>query len=180
MHQQYQDTLHLISVLCERAPARCLPGRLEQLFRALSADPSIDAQQIEEAIWTLWMYHPHRAAAQALERATSDIAAQRYDIAETRLAMLLRSRPDFPEAWNKRATLYYIQERDEECLADLHRTLELEPRHFGALCGFGEICLGRGDAEAALLAFRAALRLNPHLRSIEQTCHRIAAGMRGH
>jgi len=180
MHPQYQDTLHLISVLCERAPARCLPGRLEQLFRALSADPSIDAQQIEEAIWTLWMYHPHRAAAQALERATSDIAAQRYDIAETRLAMLLRSRPDFPEAWNKRATLYYIQERDEECLADLHRTLELEPRHFGALCGFGEICLGRGDAEGALLAFRAALRLNPHLRGIEQTCHRIAAGMRGH
>lgn len=180
MRQRYQETLHLISVLGERAPAPCLPGRLEQLFRALAADPSVDAQGIEETIWALWMYHPHRAVAQALERATSDIAAQRYDIAETRLARLLRSRPDFPEAWNKRATLYYIQERDEECLADLHRTLELEPRHFGALCGFGEICLGRGDAQGALLAFRAALRLNPHLRSIAQTCRRIAAATRGH
>jgi Tfp pilus assembly protein PilF len=150
--RMYQDTLRLISALCTRAPA------------------------------ALWMYHPHRAAAQALERATADIAARRYDIAETRLAMLLRSRPDFPEAWNKRATLYYMQERDEECLADLHRTLELEPRHFGALCGFGEICLGRGDAQGALLAFRTALRLNPHLSSIAETCERIAGspGTRGH
>ncbi len=169
------ETLHLICGLGNRSPAPSLPGRLEQLFRALAA-PWDDASAIEDMIWALWMYHPHRAAAQALERATADIAARRYDIAETRLALLLRSRPDFPEAWNKRATLYYLQERDEECLTDIRRTLELEPRHFGALCGFGEICLGRGDEEAALLAFRAALRLNPHLKSVADTCERIAPG----
>ncbi len=170
-----QETLRLIGSLGSRAPAASLPERLRQLFRALAADPSADASRLEDMIWTLWMYHPHRAAAAALEKATADIASARYDIAETRLVLLLRSRPDFPEAWNKRATLYYLQERDDECLADLHRTLELEPRHFGALAGFGEICLGRGDREAALIAFRAALRLNPHLKSLSDACERLGS-----
>jgi tetratricopeptide (TPR) repeat protein len=168
-----QDILRLINAPA-RAPAPCLPERLGQLFRLLASWPPERAEAVEDMIWTLWMYHPHRAAATALERATDDIAAKRYDIAETRLALLLRSRPDFPEAWNKRATLYYMQERDEECLADIRRTLELEPRHFGALSGFGEICLGRGDVEGALLAFRAALRVNPHLKDIAAACQRIA------
>jgi tetratricopeptide (TPR) repeat protein len=170
-----EDILRLICALPGRVPAATLPGRLQDLFRAL-AYGSPDATAVEEMIWALWMYHPHRRAAEALQRATSDIAARRYDIAETRLALLLRSRPDFPEAWNKRATLYYILERDEECLADIHRTLELEPRHFGALCGFGEICLGRGEPAAALLAFRAALRLNPHLSAVAESCERIGQG----
>ena len=171
----FQDTLRLISNLSVRTPAPTLPSCLNELFRALCGETPSEAAQIEETIWTVWMFHPHRGAAAALERATRDIASQCFDIAETRLAMLLRSRPDFPEAWNKRATLYYIQERDDECLAAIHRTLELEPRHFGALCGFGEICLGRGDEEGALLAFRAALRVNPHLKNVAESCAGIEA-----
>lgn len=57
------------------------------------------------------MTHPNAAAASVLDRAATDIAARLYDIAETRLATLLRALPDFPEAWNKRATLYYLLER---------------------------------------------------------------------
>jgi tetratricopeptide (TPR) repeat protein len=168
-----QDLLRLIAGLAGRAPAAVLPERLQQLFKTLGARCA-NPDAIEDMIWALWMYHPHRRAAEALARATDDIAAQRYDVAETRLALLLRSRPDFAEAWNKRATLYYILERDEECLADIRRTLELEPRHFGALCGFGEICLGRGDAQSAFLAFRAALRVNPHLKAAAESCQRLA------
>lgn len=177
-----QDILHLIGELSERSPAPILPSRLDELFRGLAVAPGLEAAALEDEIWSLWMYHPHRRAAEALERATADIAAQRYDIAETRLAMLLRARPDFPEAWNKRATLYYILERDEECISAIRKTLELEPRHFGALAGFGEICVGRGELEAALVAFRAALRVNPHLRGLAESCERIGSqiGRPGH
>lgn len=145
------------------------------LFRALSGRRD-DAVSTEERIWSLWMYHPNTGAARELDRATSDIAAQRWDIAETRLSRLTRRCPDFAEAWNKLATLHYIREYDEECLAALNHTLALEPRHFGAMAGFGEICMGRGDAEGALLAFRAALRIHPGLDAVEQTYARIAAG----
>src|SRR5229473_199166 len=80
---------------------------------------------------------------------------------------------DFAEAWNKRATLYYMQSRDEESVASIHRTLELEPRHYGAICGFAQICLSLGDTDSALFAFDAALRVNPHLENVRGTLEKL-------
>ena len=173
----YVDTLRLVSSLGVRRPAVALPSRLDQLFQNLAA-PSCDAEDVEEQIWRLWMHHPHRRAADALERTASEIAAQLNDIAETRLNHLLRACPDFAEAWNKRATLYYLQERDEECVRDIHRTLELEPRHFGALCGLAEILRTSGDTESALFVFNAALRVNPHLTAARSAIEELVAASR--
>ncbi len=175
----YDATLSLVARLQERRPASMLPARLDQLFRWLGTsvpEQEGPVQEVEDEIWRLWMHHPHRRAAQALDRAASDIAGQRFDLAETRLEHLLRACPDFPEAWNKRATLYYLQERDEESVRAIRHTLELEPRHFGALCGLGEICLSRGDREAALFVFQAALRVNPHLEGARTTIEQIRGG----
>src|SRR3982750_1809713 len=156
------ETLGLSAGRRERRPARDLPA-LVQLFRRLSACTSVEATETEDRIWGAWMHHPHRAAAAALDAATRDIAAKRYDIAETRLTFLLRSAPQYAEAWHKRATLYYLLGRDAECLHDIRRTLELEPRHFAALLHFAEILLGEGAAAEARYAFAAALTLHPHL-----------------
>jgi tetratricopeptide (TPR) repeat protein len=163
----YSEALKLVANLGVRRPAAVLPSRLDQLFQSLSAR-QCDAQRLEDQIWALWMHHPHRRAAQALERTAADIADQLYDVAETRLSRLLRARPDFPEAWNKRATLYYLQERDDECVHAIQRTLELEPRHFGALCGLAEILRGAGEMQSALFVFQAALRINPHLSAARE------------
>lgn len=173
----YAETLKLIATLAERSPSPALPSRLDPLFRRLAATTqTIEANQTEERIWELWMTHPNAAAARALDRAATDIAARLYDIAETRLATLLRALPDFPEAWNKRATLYYLLDRDDDFVCDVHRTLILEPRHFGAICGFAEVCLGRGQRDAALFAFRAALRINPHLPEVQEAVAHLGAG----
>ena len=161
---EYAETLSLIALRRNRRPVRTLPA-LDVLFKRLAQcrGPQ-EASHTEDCIWELWMYHPHRSAAQVLDLASQDIAARRYDIAETRLHRLLRHLPDFPEAWHKRATLYYLQGRDEACVPDLRRTLELEPRHFGALCAFAEILLDNGEREAARFAFSRALTLHPHLQ----------------
>ena len=145
-----------------RRPARSLPV-LDALFQRLAVAPPESAQSTEDRIWDVWMHHPHRGAAEALEAATRDIAARRYDIAETRLSILLRRAPEFAEAWHKRATLYYLLGRDAECLDDIRRTLALEPRHFAAMLHFAEILLGGGAAAEARFAFRAALSLHPNL-----------------
>jgi tetratricopeptide (TPR) repeat protein len=170
----YFETLRLVASLAGRRPAPSLPARLDQLFSRLGA-ADCAADELEDQIWRLWMHHPHRLAARALDRAASDIAAQRYDLAETRLELLLRARPDFAEAWNKRATLYYLLERDEDSVHDIRRTLELEPRHFGALCGLGEICVSRGDREAALFVFQTALRVNPHLEGARTAVEQLGS-----
>ena len=141
---------------------------LDALFRRLAGCGRAEAGETEDRIWDVWIDHPHRAAAEALEAATRDIAARRYDIAETRLALLLRRAPGFAEAWHKRAALYYLLGRDEECLSDIRRTLELEPRHFAAMLHFAEILLGLDAAADARFAFRAALSLHPHLSRARQ------------
>jgi tetratricopeptide (TPR) repeat protein len=173
----YAETLKLIATFAERQPSPLLPSRLDTLFRRLAATTlPIEANQTEDRIWELWMTHPNAAAARVLDRAATDIAARLYDIAETRLAVLLRALPDFPEAWNKRATLCYLLGRDDDFVRDVHRTLQLEPRHFGAICGFAEVCLGRGQRDAALFAFRAALRINPHLTDVQKTVADLDSG----
>ena len=156
------DILGLIAGRRERRPARRLPF-LDALFQRLAVCPGPEAEATEERIWQVWMDHPNRAAAEVLTKAASDIAARRYDIAETRLTRLLRNAPDFAEAWHKRATLYYLLSRDAECLADIRRTLELEPRHFCAMLHFGELLLADGATEQGRFAFRAALSLHPNL-----------------
>jgi tetratricopeptide (TPR) repeat protein len=174
----YLQTLRLVSTLADRRPAPTLPSRLDQLFQSLSA-PDCAVDRVEDQIWQLWMHHPHRLAAQALEQTANDIAERLYDIAETRLCNLLRACPDFPEAWNKRATLYYMQERDDESVRDIHRALELEPRHFGALCGLAEILRTSGDQESALFVFHTALRIHPHLVAARQAITELAQGENG-
>ena len=161
------DILGLIAARRDRLPARRLPF-LDALFQRLAACPGAEALDTEERIWQVWMDHPNHAAAAVLETATRDIAARRYDIAETRLTRLLRSAPDFAEAWHKRATLYYLLARDEECLADIRRTLELEPRHFCAMLHFGELLFAGGATEEGRFAFRAVLSLHPNLPRARQ------------
>lgn len=160
---RYAPILRLIFRRHELRPLNRRPV-LDTLFHRLAVSTGAEeAIETEDRIWSLWMYHPHRSVTEQLELATRDIAARRYDIAETRLAALLRRRPDFAEAWHKRCTLYYLTGRDEECLEDIARTLELEPRHFGAILNCAEILLGAGEREPARLAFSAALSLHPHL-----------------
>ena len=156
------EILRLISSYRARRPARdCL--LLDELFRRLARCERARATETEDRIWDVWMHHPHRAAAHALDLATGDIAARRYDIAETRLSLLLRRVPDFAEAWHKRAALYYLLGRDRECLQDLARTLQLEPRHFGAMLHFAEILHSLDAAAEAGFAVRAARSIHPHL-----------------
>jgi tetratricopeptide (TPR) repeat protein len=100
-----------------------------------------------------------------MDTAIAALAGRDTETAQGILDRLVAAHPDWPEAWNKRATLYFVMERDAESLADIRRTLELEPRHFGALCGFAQICLRRGERVAAAAALERALQLNPHLEA---------------
>ncbi|MGH8734531.1 MAG: hypothetical protein ACREVB_12660 [Burkholderiales bacterium] len=156
------EILRLISSCRARRPART-SAFLDELFRRLARCKRTEAVGTEDRIWDVWMHHPHHGAARELDLATGDIAARRYDIAETRLARLLRRAPEFAEAWHKRAALLYLLGRDTECLRDLRRTLELEPRHFGAMLHFAEILRSTDAAVEARFAERAARLIHPHL-----------------
>lgn len=157
------ETLKLVATAPRRPWSPRLHRRLDALLRCLADVATAPvAGRTEDEIWRLWMHHPDARAAAELERATRAIVAEDFATAECILHRLLARHPDYAEAWHKRATLYYLQSRDEESLRDLHRTLLIEPRHYGAILSFAEICLAREARDAALFAFDVALRLNPH------------------
>jgi Tfp pilus assembly protein PilF len=152
-----------------RKPGPSLPKRLTGLFRELSsAEPVRPAEEIEDLIWALWTSHKERVAEETMAAAIEAMASGTLKQARPLLDHLVAAYPDWAEAWNKRATLAYIETRDEDSLEDIRRTLELEPRHFGAMSGFGQICLRNGHLNEARAAFQVALRVNPHLEGIRE------------
>lgn len=153
--------------LCERSPPRTAPKRLDKLFREIgSAKLSRSAEEIGDLIWGIWADHDDDSAVDAMHAAIGKIVAKDGAGARVLLDDLCRRHPDWAEAWNKRATLAFIEARDADAIADILETLAREPRHYGALAGFGQIALRQGQPAAALAAWDKALALNPHLTDL--------------
>ena len=173
------ETLKLIVCLRTRAPGASLPAKLDALFLKLSGSlSSIEAAETEDLIWNLWHTHKSTEAEDALDEAARMLASRDFTLAETRLSMLVNTWPGFAEAWNKRATLNYLRRRDKASVRDIQQVLAIEPRHFGALSGFGQICLRHGRPAHALSAFEAALKVHPHLASVKAAVEAVGADLR--
>ncbi len=71
--------------------------------------------------------------------------------------------PEFAEAWNMRATTHFLLGNYRQSLADILKTLELEPRHFGALSGLGMVYVELGQYLDAQNALSRALQIHPFL-----------------
>lgn len=167
-----EQLLKMIVSLGNRRPAAGQPAALDALFRELAAKrPHRPPQQVENEIWATWASHPDPVAGQRLGLATRAIAREEFARARRLIEPLVGEYPQWSEAWNKRATLSYLEARDAQCFTDIRRTLELEPRHFGAVCGFAQACLRRGERAAALTAFEVALTINPHLTGVWPAVH---------
>src|ERR1043166_6752162 len=137
---------------------------LDFLFGALKAAPDeASAKHVEARIWAMWLQTPSDTAALLMSQAKTAMDAQKVDIALKLLDSVIKLRPDYIEAWNRRATLYYLKNDYAHSLEDIRQVLIREPRHFGALAGLGMIMQDIGDERRALEAFRKALAVNPHL-----------------
>jgi tetratricopeptide (TPR) repeat protein len=140
---------------------------LDFLFGALKAAPDeASAKHVEARIWALWLQTPSDTAALLMTRAKAAMDAQQMDVAIKLLDAVVKLRPDYIEAWNRRATLYYLKNDYTHSLEDIEQVLVREPRHFGALAGLGMIMQDIGDEKRALDAFRKALAINPHLEKV--------------
>jgi tetratricopeptide (TPR) repeat protein len=153
---------------------------LDFLFGALKAAPDdASAKHVEARIWAIWMHTPSDTAALLMARAKAAIDAQQVDIAMKLLDAVIKLRPDYTEAWNRRATLYYLQNDYTRSLADIQQVLAREPRHFGALAGLGMIMQDLGDEKRALDAFRKALAVNPHLERVPELVKQLSEKVEG-
>jgi tetratricopeptide (TPR) repeat protein len=140
---------------------------LDFLFGALRVAPdNVTAKAIEERIWALWTASQSDTANLLMTRVKTAIEAKDLDLAVKLLDAIVKVKPDYVEAWNRRATIYYMKKDYGHALADIRQVLKREPRHFGALAGFGLILQDIGDDRQALEVYRRALALYPRMERI--------------
>jgi tetratricopeptide (TPR) repeat protein len=140
---------------------------LDFLFGALKAAPDpASAKHVEGRIWALWTQTSSDTTMLLMSRAKTAIEKKQPDIALKLLDKVVKLRPDYVEGWNRRATIYYLQNDYSKSMSDIREVLVREPRHFGALAGLGMIMQELGDDKRALDAFRKALEINPHLEKL--------------
>ena len=134
----------------------------------LNADiGSVDADQAQREIWALWTRAPTASGRVLMTTGTQQMQYGAFDDAIRTFTALIDLQPDYAEAWNKRATVYFFAGNYADSLADIDKTLDLEPRHFGAQSGQGLVFDAMQEPEAALEAFEKAMRLNPHMAGIQ-------------
>ena len=148
-------------------PAEIRAEQLDILFARLYTSEGTGTEGLEQKIWSLWNANDSTTAEVLLTQAGRAIDDGAPAEALKILDRVIGANPDFAEAWNKRATLYYMMKRDAASLKDIDKVLDLEPRHFGALAGRGMIYQRQKKYTQALAAFRAALKLNPGMEQVK-------------
>ena len=146
--------IHLTLAAMNAEPPSDTPV-LDGLFEKLRTGSAEDRAHARGRIWAIWCSHQEDDAVHAMRSAVSALETGNLTNAGATLDAMVTQWPDWAEAWNKRATLRFIEDRDGESLGDIARTLEREPRHFGALGGFGQICLRAGGRVVGAAGLRA-------------------------
>ena len=149
-------------------------SRLDGLFEQLREAPDpVTAQGIEAQIWGLWTTHEDEAINGLMERGLFAMGRRDYLEALEVFEVMVVQAPSFAEGWNKRATVHWRLGNHQDSLADIARTLALEPRHFGALSGRGLVYTELEEWDMALDSFEAALAVNPTMRGARANAEAI-------
>ena len=150
--------------------------RLDPLFtRLVTTDDPFERSRTEDRIWQLWLSSGNEETDRLMRQGVRAMNAHDYDQAMDAFDTIVRTRPEFAEGWNKRATLHYLMGDFEESIADIERTLALEPRHFGALSGMAMIREAQGRPFEALEALEQVLRIHPGLPHLQLRIDRLTA-----
>ena len=153
---------------------------LDTLFGALKVAPDeASAKAIEDRIWAIWIVSGSDTCDLLMSRVKEATDDKDYDLAIKLLDAIIAIKPDYVEAWNRRATVFYLKQDYGHALADIREVLVREPRHFGALAGLGLILQDMGDDKHALEAFRRALAIDPHLQNLSDAVKTLTEKVEG-
>lgn len=119
-------------------------------------------QQATQELWKIWFLQKGIYGWELLQRSQVLIEAGEITQAEAALTELINDQPNFAEAWNRRAVLYFTLGQYRKSLNDCEMVIKLNPIHFGAIHGLGLCHAALGDYSAAITAFRRALEIQPY------------------
>lgn len=149
---------------------------LDTLFAKLQAatDPAA-IQALEAAIWEHWVMVPEMSHRALMLQGMAEMGQHQLQASVDTYSRLIEAAPELSEAWNKRATAYWLMGNFKASLADICETVKREPRHFGAYSGLGMIRAEMGENGRAVAAFELARKWNPHIVGIGGEIERLKA-----
>lgn len=169
----------LLSILMLLAPA-ALAAPTEQMFeRLMAAQDEAEAADVADDIWATWLESGSPTVDVLMQRAMLAIAADEAETAHELLDRVILIKPDYPEAWHRRAGLFLAEENYPEAFRDLNEALKLESRHFGAWIGMGVMLETLGGEKEALASYREALAIYPLLPQARQAAARLSRKAEG-
>tara|TARA_X000001036_G_scaffold429571_1_gene460957 strand:- start:241 stop:789 length:549 start_codon:yes stop_codon:yes gene_type:complete len=148
--------------------------KLNQLFIELKVNQSNDAFIVEQEIWKLWSTHPTDMKLTArLEEGAQFVRTQQLSKAIEIFTEVIKLDQNWAEAWNKRATVFYMMGKFKQSQEDIDKVLALEARHFGALAGQGLVNIQLKNYEKAILSYQQVKEIYPSMQSPEIMIRRI-------
>lgn len=154
--------------------------RLDALFAILQENRTKElAEKAAREIQRTWSQSGSETIDLMFTWATTAMEQREYAKALDYFDNIIVLQPDFAEAWNRRATVHYLREDYSRSIADVQKTLALEPRHYGALRGLGIMLRRLGRDSDALAALERALEVNPTLKSLENPIAELSKTVKG-
>jgi tetratricopeptide (TPR) repeat protein len=155
-------------------------GRLDQLFTELKRERNEKAaERIAGRIWNEWSQSGSASIDLMMQWAQKATEDQKFDVALDFLDQVVTLQPDYAEGWNRRATVHFLMKNYGKSMADIDRTLQLEPRHFGALSGLAQIMAETGHKQSALEAWQKVLAIYPMMRSAQNQVSTLSEELAG-
>jgi tetratricopeptide (TPR) repeat protein len=150
-------------------------SRVDTLFAELKRERNEkSAERIAARIGEEWSHSGSSSIDLMMGWSKTAMDGKRFDVALDFLDQVVTMEPGYAEGWNRRATVHFMMRNYAKSMADIHRTLQLEPRHFGALSGMGQIMKASGRNELALQAWQRVLDIYPMLRSAQNEVATLA------
>lgn len=137
-------------------------SQIDRLLEDLKNPDEDIRNRATQELWHIWFHQKGVYGLELIQHAQALLEAGQIAQAEAALTELINDRPDFAEAWNRRAVLYYTIREYKKAIEDCNTVIKLNPVHFGALHGLGLCYAAVGDYRAAIQAFRQALEIQPY------------------
>lgn len=139
-------------------------GPSDEMFEELKTAPTEEeATSVALDIWAAWLESGSDAADLVMERAVTAQSQGELELARELYDRVISIQPEYAEAYNRRASVFLLNDQYDEALRDVNEALRLEPRHFGAWMGLGRVLEELGARDEALEAYREALKVHPTL-----------------
>ena len=139
---------------------------LNELFDNLKIEDPDVIIATEKKIWNIWSTHPNNyELTNMLNIGSNFVNDYQLSKAVEIFTEIINLDPNWAEAWNKRATVFYMIGEFQKSQNDINEVLKLEKRHFGALAGQGLVNIELKNYEKAIQSYEEAMKIHPTMNS---------------